>query len=218
MGVILFVRHGQASVGAADYDALSATGQLQSKMLGTEFLRRGVSATRILSGRLNRHQETARRTHRASKWSASVELDEAWNEFDHEDVLAVHRRVANATSAVTQQSSQLWFDQVIPRWSSGLHDHDYTEPFPAFTKRVDSALRTLAAELVSGETAVVFTSAGVIGWVTASLLRVGEPQWFALNRVAVNSGVTRVVVGSRGITLVSFNEYPHLTPQLVTYR
>lgn len=216
MGVILFVRHGQASVGAADYDVLSAAGELQSEMLGTEFDRRGVSAARILTGRLNRQQQTADRVRRMSKWPAPVEVDEAWNEFDHENVLAVHRRAEASVPAA--HTNQLWFDHVIPRWSSGLHDHDYAEPFPAFTKRVDVAMSKLAAELASGQTAVVFTSAGVIGWVAASLLGAGEPQWNAVNRVAVNSGVTRVVVGSRGSTLVSFNEYSHLTPQLVTYR
>lgn len=210
MGVILFVRHGQASVGAADYDGLTDTGELQSEMLGTEFRRRAVSATRILTGRLKRQQDTARCTRLASQWSTSVEVDEAWNEFDHEDVLALHRKVD------TPDSEPL--DQAIPRWSSGLHDHEYAEPFPAFTNRVDSAWGKVAAELASGETAVVFTSAGVIGWIAASLLGGGERQWLALNRVAVNSGVTRVVVGSRGSTLVTFNEYSHLSSQLVTYR
>ncbi|WP_262058783.1 histidine phosphatase family protein [Streptomyces sp. STR69] len=208
--MILFVRHGKASLGAADYDVLSDTGEFQSELLGTELSRRGVSPARILTGRLNRQQQTARCTLRASRWSTSVEVDEAWNEFDHEDVAAAHREVD------TPDAEPL--DRAIPRWSSGLHDHEYTEPFPAFTKRVDDALRTLAAELGSGETAVVFTSAGVIGWVAASLLGGGEPQWSALNRVAVNSGVTKVVVGGRGCTLVTFNEHSHLPAQLVTYR
>jgi len=211
MGVILFVRHGQASVGAADYDVLSGTGRLQAETLGTAFSQHGVSATRILTGRLNRQQQTARCTRGAAKWSMSAEVDEAWNEFDHHhDVVAAHRTVD------TPHAEPL--DRAIPRWSSGRHDHDYTEPFPAFTKRVDSALRTLATELASGETAVVFTSAGVIGWVAASLLGGGEPQWSALNRITVNSGVTKVVAGSRGSTLVTFNEHSHLPPQLVTYR
>ncbi|MBK3579474.1 histidine phosphatase family protein [Streptomyces sp. MBT65] len=210
MGVILFVRHGKASVGAADYDVLSDTGELQSELLGAELARRGVTATRILTGRLNRQQQTARCACRASKWSMPVEVDEAWNEFHHEDVVAAHREVA------TPDAEPL--DRAIPRWSSGRYDHEYTEPFPAFTKRVDVALRTLAADLASGETAVVFTSAGVIGWIAASLLGGGAPQWSALNRVAVNSGVTKVVVGSRGSTLLTFNEHSHLPPQLVTYR
>jgi len=34
MGVVLLVRHGQASFGADDYDVLSETGIEQSRMLG----------------------------------------------------------------------------------------------------------------------------------------------------------------------------------------
>ena len=218
MGVILFVRHGQASADAADHDVLSATGELQAGMLGTEFGRRGVSATRILTGRLNRQQETARRTRHVSKWPASVETDAAWNEFDHENVLAVHRKAGTDISAPGSPAQRLWSDEVIPRWSSGLHDHEYAEPFPAFTNRVDTALRRLATELVPKDTIAVFTSAGVIGWVAAARRGGAEPQRRAQNPRGVNSRDTRGVVGSRGITLVSFNEYSHLSPQLVTYR
>jgi len=218
MGVILFVRHGQASVGAADYDVLSATGEHQSERLGTEFARRGIVAARILSGSLNRQQQTAQHARRASTWPAPVEVDDAWNEFDHESVVAVNRAADTDAGAPTGRHDRLMFDRLIPRWSSGLHDHDYAESFPAFTERVSAALKRLAADSVSGETAVVFTSAGVIGWIVAALLGAGERQWQALNRVAVNSGVTRVVVGSRGCTLVSFNEYSHLLPQFVTYK
>lgn len=217
MGVILFVRHGQASVGAADYDVLSATGEHQSELLGTEYGRRGIAAARIVTGRLNRQRQTADRARRAAEWSVPVEVDAAWDEFDHENVRAVHR-TAHPESAADGHSSGLWFDQVIPRWSSGSHDHDYTEPFRAFAARVDTALRRLAVESVRGQTTVVFTSAGVIGRVATALLGGGESQWTALNRVVVNSAVTRVVVGSRGSTLVSFNEYSHLAPELVTYQ
>ena len=43
----------------------------------------------------------------------------------------------------------------------------------------------------------------------------------ALNRVAVNAGVTKVVTGAAGATLVSFNEHAYLERQsrsLLTYR
>jgi hypothetical protein len=38
--------------------------------------------------------------------------------------------------------------------------------------------------------------------------------------VCVNSGVTKLVTGRRGVTLVSFNEHTHLEsqPGLLTYR
>jgi len=44
--------------------------------------------------------------------------------------------------------------------------------------------------------------------------------WRRLNPVCVNSGVTKLVTGRRGLTLVSFNEHTHLDPKpdLLTYR
>jgi hypothetical protein len=44
--------------------------------------------------------------------------------------------------------------------------------------------------------------------------------WRKLNPVCVNSGVTRLVAGRRGTTLVSFNEHGHLdgVPGVLTYR
>jgi hypothetical protein len=72
--------------------------------------------------------------------------------------------------------------------------------------------------LGSGEVAVVSTSGGPLAWVAASLVEGGVAAWKRLNRVIVNASVTKVVVGTRGTSLVSFNEHTHLEPDLVTYR
>ena len=42
--------------------------------------------------------------------------------------------------------------------------------------------------------------------------------WLRLNQVTVNTGVTKLVNGTRGITLLSLNEHSHLAPDAVTYR
>ena len=36
--------------------------------------------------------------------------------------------------------------------------------------------------------------------------------------MTVNTGVSKIVRGSRGTTLVTFNEHDHLSPDLLTYR
>jgi hypothetical protein len=41
--------------------------------------------------------------------------------------------------------------------------------------------------------------------------------WKAFDDVIVNASVTRVVVGSSGRRLLSFNEHSHLPRDLVTY-
>jgi broad specificity phosphatase PhoE len=42
VGVILLVRHGQASFGGADYDVLSPSGERQARRLGAALAARGV--------------------------------------------------------------------------------------------------------------------------------------------------------------------------------
>mgnify|MGYP003800126175 CR=1 FL=1 len=56
----------------------------------------------------------------------------------------------------------------------------------------------------------------------ASLLAEGAPSrtdlWLRLNPVSVNTGVSTVVVGPRGTTLVTWNAHDHLSPDQITYR
>ena len=68
------------------------------------------------------------------------------------------------------------------------------------------------------------TSGGPIAWAVATLLSddaaVRAALWHRLNPVCVNSSVTRLVSGRRGLTLVTLNEHSHLDPHpaLLTYR
>jgi len=56
------------------------------------------------------------------------------------------------------------------------------------------------------------------------LTEVGEePRWLSaswarFNAVIVNASVTRIVVGSSGARLLTFNEHAALDRELVTYR
>jgi hypothetical protein len=67
---------------------------------------------------------------------------------------------------------------------------------------------------------VVFTSGGPVSWVTAALTDGGVPSWRRMADVVVNSSVTKVVAGGRGVSLISFNEHSHLEADkaLITYR
>jgi broad specificity phosphatase PhoE len=86
---------------------------------------------------------------------------------------------------------------------------------------VDAALRRTIAALDGRPTAVVFTSGGPMSWVAATLLGGDATVWGQLNPVTINASVSKVVVGRRGATLVSFNDHSHLEatdPALITYR
>jgi broad specificity phosphatase PhoE len=218
VGVILLVRHGQASWGAADYDNLSENGHVQARMTGEALEARGIVPTRVVSGSMRRHRQTAEGAVDAAGWTADPVIDDGWNEFDHVQMLEVHGAPEGGDGQMTRQQFDAWFDAATERWTSGRNDEDYDEPFFTFTSRVESALRRTASGLGSGDVAVVFTSGGPISWVAATLLGGGIDSWMRLNPVTVNASVTKVVVGARGTTLVSVNDHSHLEPDHVTYR
>lgn len=227
MSRILLVRHGQASFGAADYDRLSATGTEQSRALGAALAARGVVPDVVVAGRMRRHAQTAAGVAEGAGWEVPVALDPGWDEFDHLQVLSVHTPPAadehpDDDGAAGRAAFQRWFEEATRRWTSGTADERYDESFGAFGSRVGAALRRLATDLPAGGTAVVLTSGGPVAWAAASLLA-DEPEartslWLRLNPVAVNTGVTTVVVGRRGTTLVAYNAHDHLSPDLLTYR
>lgn len=229
MGQLLLVRHGQASWDADDYDVLSALGWEQSRLLG-ESLGSRLQPDVLVRGGLRRHRETAEAVVEGAGWSGvEVSVDPGWDEFDHRAMLdrvpppCGHRRPSKA-------EFQAWFVEATSRWAGGRHDEDYEETFADFVTRVSAALHRAADRVGPDRTGVVFTSGGPVAWATTCLLlggAVGEtPEdcaalvgtWSQLNRVVVNSSVTKTIVGRSGVTLVTFNEHSHLEGEGLTYR
>ncbi|UDY24964.1 histidine phosphatase family protein [Nocardioides sp. Kera G14] len=218
MGVLHLVRHGQASFGADDYDVLSTLGHEQSRLLGRSLAARGLVPERIVRGEMRRHRETLEGILEGLGGAADgvpVEVDAGWDEFDFGHVIDVHH--ASGEALDTGGDVQAFFEQATSRWSGGAADHEYDESFSAFVARVGAAAERSAA---AGENVLVVTSGGPIALAASSLLT-GDPSlWMRLNRVAVNTAVTKVISGRAGLTLSTYNAYPHLEHEraLVTYR
>ena len=62
------------------------------------------------------------------------------------------------------------------------------------------------------------SSGGPIAAIATVLLNGGVATYRRLLPGVVNTGITRVISGRRGLTLLSFNEHQHLAPDLLTYR
>ena len=213
MSVLLLVRHGQASFGAADYDVLSPRGEQQAGLLGARLAPLAPTVRAVVSGGLVRQQDTARHLAAAAGLGTAVETDPGWDEYDAVDVLS-----GVPTRDVTDNASfQLLLDDALLRWTSGEADGSYGESWPAFRARV---LAALDRALARPGTTVVTTSAGSIGVAAAHVLGLPAPGWARLARVQVNSGLTKVVSGRSGTSLVSFNDHAHLEGRagLLTYR
>ena len=219
MGVVLLVRHGQASFGADDYDVLSETGVEQSWVLGRALAGQGVTPYTVVHGAMRRQRDTATAMVEGGGWSVVPELDEGWNEFDH--VAVVTQTLDGRGIGTDRRAFQRVFEEATTRWSGGEHDDEYAESWPAFFARANEALDRAFAR--DGATVVV-SSGGPIAAVAATLIDPSAPPdavprlWNAFNTVHANASVTRVLEGSTGRRLLSFNEHAHLPRELVTYR
>lgn len=224
---ILLARHAQASFGASDYDVLSEHGHGQARALADELTRRGVRIEHVVSGSLARQRDTAAPV--AAAVGREVTVDARWDEYDADDVLAhhsstavrAHRPPGSDAPAVSSRDFQDLLDRTLPAWIAAGDDGPTAEAWPAFAARVAAALADVADGLGSGQTALVCTSSGVVAGTCVALLGLAPEAFVAFNRVTVNAGVTKVVHGRRGTTLVSFNEHAHLEREgrsLVTYR
>lgn len=218
MGAIYLVRHGQASFGASDYDALSPQGFEQSTVVGAELLRRNVSFTQIRSGTLARQRDTAATALKVLGVDVPVVEDPRWNEYDHVDIALHH---AGGAPQEDSRAYQGLLDAALAAWTSAGESGPCAETWPAFLARCRGALEDLVASLGKGEHAVVFTSGGVIATICGLLLGTPEAGLLKLNRVTVNGGITKLVSGRGGVTMLSFNEHPHFeadAARLLTYR
>lgn len=215
MGVILLVRHGQASFGGADYDVLSPMGEHQARRLGTALAEQGVQPATIIAGSMQRQRSSAAALVEQAGWALEMSIDPAWVEYDPDQMITGH---ANPQATLTRGEYQEALEAGLRRWVGATGQPTAGESFAAFADRTASALRDVAAKQPRGATDLVMTSGGVIGWIAASLLGGGVEQWIRLNRVTVNTGVTKLVTGRQGISLVTFNEHAHLTREETTYR
>lgn len=214
MGVVFLVRHGQASFGAQDYDNLSERGHHQSHLVGEELRRREVRFAHVLSGDMRRQRDTARAA------GFSTEEDPRWNEYDHRSLLAAHTSV-NGGEITDVAAMQKALDSALRSWVGAAESELYTENWNDFATRVNAAFDDVIARMNKGENALVFTSGGVIGALAARFIGGQAAGFFGLQRVTCNTGITKVVTGRSGTSLVSFNEHGHLecgVPDLLTYR
>jgi len=227
MPVVCLIRHAQATYGSGREDALSELGQRQAALLDDALARRHLRPQTVAVGTLRRQADTAR----ACRLSAPDEqlVDARWNEFAAADVLAHHgsippsagpRNELGAPSGLTAREFQALLDAALAGWIAAAERSPCAETWPAFQGRALAALSGLVALLKGGEQAWAFTSAGVIAVIAAALLGAPSATFLALNRVAVNSGVTKIISGGAGARLLTFNDHSHLEHdrELMTFR
>ncbi len=220
MGVLLLVRHGQASLGTADYDQLSGIGRRQAQVTGARLAGTDLIVDRVVSGALTRQRDTAQAVLAALGWPGSrLQVDDRLDEYDHVGVMARHTTEVTFQTATASgeagRALQSTLEEAIGRWISG--EAGYQESHDVFIGRVMEAVRALAA--APGVTVAV-TSGGVIAAYYVRTLGLPVERWPGLARLVVNASITKVITGHTGTHVVTFNDHAHLESEraLITYR
>jgi broad specificity phosphatase PhoE len=227
----MLVRHGQASFGSEDYDVLSSRGVRQSRKMAETLAGYGIAPTSMIHGGLRRQRETAEEMLRgAASWELPLDVDDRWREIEHLAIMHAYPTLTDeqrgqlAKGTMEPRPFQELYTMATARWASGAYESDYSESFTGFITRVRDAIGHAARQAGERRTAVVVTSGGPIAAACAMLTSLGEDPrslasaWARFNAVIVNASVTRIVVGSTGARLLTFNEHASLDRELVTYR
>ncbi|MBN9622692.1 MAG: histidine phosphatase family protein [Actinobacteria bacterium] len=210
---------------AADYDVLSELGRRQAEIVAASLAERGQRPVRLVGGTLRRQRETAAAF--TALGAPTLEVEPRWDEFLTDDVLLHHSdstlrlQCEDGGETLTNRGFQAVLEPALAEWVAHAERSPTSQTWPQFSAAAPGALADLAAELGSGETAVVVTSGGAIAAVLGTLLGAPDAVFAALNRTLVNAGVTKLAVGSSGINVISINDHSHLERvdrALVTYR
>ncbi|MFC8669525.1 histidine phosphatase family protein [Streptomyces sp. NPDC057199] len=220
MPLICLVRHGQASFAAQDYDALSDLGREQSAAVGRELARRGLRAPHLMSGTLTRQRDTAQLIAETAGLTESLREDPRWNEYDHLALMARYTSPPLESPADSPAAQEL-LDHALRAWIEDTDNGTGDTGWTTFMNDATTALTELSTTLSQGRDAVVVTSSGILAALCGALLSLPPAGVLALNRVTINASLTTLVVGSSGISLLTFNDHAHFTGvqrRLLTYR
>jgi broad specificity phosphatase PhoE len=232
MTTLVLVRHGQASFGARNYDALSPLGQRQGDALGRYWRDTGFTADAWYSGAMARQRDTGIAVRAAlGHPDTTVRTHAAFDEYDHQGLIRAYLPLIAADDpSVTldrremfadPRAFQRFFEKIIACWLQGRPcGEPIRETWDAFCERCSQGLRDVARE--GPERVVAFTSGGFIAVALKEALRLDGAAAFEANWRVYNASVHLFRLGPRGLALVGFNHVAHLElardPALLTFR
>lgn len=221
MGEIYLVRHGQASFGADDYDALSPVGIEQARRLGDHFRQRGLEFDRVVIGAMARHRQTLAAT---GFERIEPEVLSGLNEYDFHTLVDCHLAQFPVEPPLDLKDPRAFYRHLritLGAWADGsLVTGAGCESWPAFEARIRASLRALIAN-PDARCVLAISSGGAISALVREVLGLGVGQMIAMNLQAANTGITRLMFKGDKVRLQSWNAVPHLempdTQHLLSY-
>lgn len=211
MGTLYLVRHGQASLGAADYDQLSPLGQRQCERLGEWFGAHGIAFDAVFTGTLKRHVQSLRAIEATLGALPGPELRPGLNEYDSEAVIrAVHAGpLAPPTTAEDARAHFRRLREGLAAWMAGRAQPAGMPAHADFVAGIAAVLDEVRARHAEQRVLVV-SSGGPISHAVGQVLGLDHEVVIDLNMHLRNSALSEIRVSPRRHALVSFNTLPHL--------
>jgi broad specificity phosphatase PhoE len=219
---IYLVRHGQASLGAADYDNLSPLGLKQAERLGDYFASRGITFDAVYAGTLRRHSQTLAGIRSGlglqGEMLPQTKLDAGLNEYDSDAVIravATPEHIAAMKSPKSPDGYKQHFAMLrrgIGAWMRGeaqpVGMSSYAD-FAGGVMRVLDEVRELM-NTSDARTVLISSSGGPLSSAVAQVLGLSHEAGIELNMRMRNTAVSELIVTPKRSVLLTFNTLPHL--------
>jgi broad specificity phosphatase PhoE len=209
MGTLYLVRHGQASLGADNYDQLSPLGERQCRRLGEYLKARGQHFDHVITGTLQRHVQS----HEAIALGLDLRheplLRPGLNEYDSAAIIAT---VATEPSPgpVTDdryRRHMRYLRQGLEAWMNGSTQPAGMPGYREFATGVAQVLDEVRS--MEGHILLV-SSGGPISAAMGQVLGVDPVVTIDLNMRIRNSSITEFTFNARRHLLDTYNALPHL--------
>lgn len=210
MGQLYLVRHGQASLGADDYDQLSELGARQAQRLGEHWRALDLRFDAVITGTLKRHTQTLAgiqqgldTAHRASLWPGL-------NEYDSEAIIGcVHAGpLSKPTTPEGYRDHFRLLRQGLQAWMRGQAQPQGMPRHAEFLQGITAALDHIRQH--HDGNVLVVSSGGPISMAVGHVLNLGIDGVIELNMRMRNSSVSEFHFSPKRHSVVSFNTLPHL--------
>lgn len=214
---IYLVRHGQASLGAADYDNLSERGQVQAVRLGEYFASRSITFDAVYAGTLKRHAQTFAGITAGMALAQplpTMALRRGLNEYDSDAVIgaiATPEQIAVMKSPVSGEGYKQHFAMLrkgISAWMKGDTQPAGMTTYAEFAAGIMAVLDEARAS--TAKSVLISSSGGPLSSAVAQVLGLSHEAGIELNMRMRNTAVSELLVTPKRCVLLTFNTLPHL--------
>lgn len=218
MGRLYFIRHGQASMGAKNYDELSELGMTQARLLGEYFKANEIRFDQIICGTQVRHKQSAQHFlsgYHTKDSNLPFTYMKEFNEYNFEAIIKAYLKCHPEEKQDSYSNKALiqLLKKSLTSWSQGQLSHDkfneLDETWAQLQQRISKGLLKLQSDFSQSDT-LIFTSGGPIAQIVSQVLDIPANKSIELNLTIQNTAITQCVCNQDSIRLDSFNSIPHL--------